>query len=332
MTDDTISSIDAIVEERAARREAPAETAPVEQAPAEAVQAEELPAAEEVPAEDTLDTVEGEEPPAEEPPAPVAEAPHYWSAEAKAQFAALPPELQAIVSEQEKGRESAVGKAQQAAAEARKAAERAAAEVAARYAEKLDPLVAQAESHHDRVVPELGMKWSEVDWTGWFQTDRVQAAQFKAQFDAEQAELAQLQGARRHTEAVQLQQLWADRDAKLPELAPDLADPVEGPRRQKALADHLISRGVPQDRLPHLTAEEMSIAYDAMRWREAQAKAQARPQPTPRTPAPAPVKPVPARQSSVPQNLIALEAKAAKTGSLDDVLAARAARRAAQQG
>lgn len=262
-----------------------------------------------------------------EEPEVQAEAPHYWSAEAKARFAELPPELQAVVAENEAGRERAVQKAQREAVEARKAAE---AEVQAiqQRVQGLDEVLQRAEVQFDRPVPGLlnaegrPMRWAEVDWDAWFEEDYHSAAPWKAKFDAEQAALQRLTDARQKAEAERISNLRKVENGRIPEVIPDFADPKEGPRRIEATLRHLVEeRGIPQDVLKAITAEELSIAYDAMRWREAQAKAQARPQPQ-RPPAARPVRPAAPAQTSTPQRQAEqARNRFAQTRSVDDAVA-----------
>jgi hypothetical protein len=255
----------------------------------------------------------------EEPEAPAAEAPHYWTAEEKARFAELPPELQAVVARNEADRERAVQKAQREAVEARKAAEAEAASIKG-FAEQIGSVVERAKAQHSRVVPELGMTWEQVDWPAWFQQDRETAAAFRAQYDAEREDLQRLEASRQQTQAVAFQQFLQAESAKLPELCPDLVDPTEGPRRKAAVAQFLGERGVPQDQLAGIDAVSLSIAYDAMRWRDAQAKAQARPQPRP--PAVRPVRPAAPAQTSTPQRQAdQARNRFAQTRSVDDAVA-----------
>lgn len=314
---DTTGSLETILEERRNREPEPVET----ETELEALDAPE-------PIEAEPEAVEAVEVEAEPEPVSEVNAPTYWPADKKAEFARLPPDLQALVAEQEQGRVAAVNKAQQEATEARKSLS-AEAERLAHVANQVRSVVEVAEQQHRRVVPELGMPWEEVDWGAWFQQDRLTATQFRAQYDLEQSELQRMNSAKQQAEALEYDQFLQAEMARIPELVPALIDKVEGPKRFQALQSHLVERGISQDRLKFITAVELSIAYDAMQWRQAQAKAQAL-QSAPRTAAPAP-RPVRPSGGAPPQDntLQALEARVARTGSLDDVLALRKARRKA---
>jgi hypothetical protein len=305
-------SFQGMLEERAAREPAPAPE-PVADEDAD-------PPTEEAP-EPAGEGDGGEQAPAGEETAAAAEAPHYWSAEAKAKFAELPAELQAIVAEQESGRERHVQTTQQQAREAAKRAETEAENIKG-LVERVTSVVDKGERQFKRVIPELGMTWEEIDWPAWFAKDRETASVFRAQYQAETEELQRLQSARQETETAQLTQHRKAEDARLVELCPDLVDAKDGPRRISELGQFLAKAGVSQDSLKWISAAEMSIAYDAMRFRKAQA-----------APAQAPAKPPPAkplRPSSPPaqsNNLKELEDRARRTGSLEDTLALRKARR-----
>jgi hypothetical protein len=303
--EDAVSALDAEPVEQA---EAP-EAEPAEEAPPEDVQAEEG----EEPA--------AEEETAEEPDVPAVDAPLYWDAEAKAKFAELPPELQAVVAEQERSREVKFQTLQQQAVEARKAAA-AHAEKLAGLAQTVEQAVQTAEQHHARVVPELGMTWEQVDWPAWFEQDPQTAATYRAKYDVERETLQKLDASRQQAAASALAEFRQQENAKLAGLAPDLTDPKEGPRRLEATLQFIVQQGVPQDHIPRLSAVELSIAHDAMRWREAQAKASAL-KSAPKQPAPTakPVKPAaaasvrPHREADVAKN------RFAQTRSVADAVA-----------
>jgi len=104
--------------------------------------------------------------------------------------------------------------------------------------------------------------------------------------------------------------------------APDLIDPKDGRARMSALSSFLVGQGFPPERLALMSAREAAIAYDAMRWREAQARARAQPQ---AKPAPAPrvtVKPTAAQgpRSTTTRADDAMR-RLAKTGRIDDAVA-----------
>lgn len=99
----------------------PAAETPIEQLSDEAKAARiaQEPEQTETPAEEETNETEAEA----EPKAPPIEPPAFWDAEAKERFKALGPDLQKVIAEKERERESVFGKTQREAAEARKVAE-----------------------------------------------------------------------------------------------------------------------------------------------------------------------------------------------------------------
>lgn len=315
-------TLDSVLEDRRAAREVEPEAVETE-----AVEAEEE-------YQEPEDTGEAEEAPEDAPEAeeeaPVVDAPHYWPADKKAEFAKLPPELQALVAEQEAGRVRAVNQAQQQAVEVRKGIEAEIAQTQAVNA-RLAQAAETAEAYHSRVIPDLGMTWEQVDWQAWFAQDRATAAAYRAQYDAEREDLQRVQSAKEEAEATAYRQFLQAEALKLPEVAPDLADPVNGPKRKAELGQYLTSRGYTQDRIGRFGALDLSLAYKAMMYDAAQANAQAL-KSAPQKPA-APARPVrPAASAPAPTQtarIRELEARVARSGSLDDVLALRRAKRKA---
>ncbi len=287
------------------------EEAPVEagEAPEPEPEIEADPTAEDDASEpdEAADGVEDEEP--AEAAAPV-EAPVYWTQDAKAKFAELPPELQAVVLSQEGPREAAAAKAKQEAAEYRAQADQ---EVA-----KVHTLAEQLNQFLPKALESFKGKWDGIDWEAWVDQDPAAALKAKFAYDADQATMAQLQAATQEAETQAHVAFLKAEAAKLPELAPDLADPVKGPERRTKVAQHLLSMGIAPEALKTISAAEMAIAYDAYLYRQAKAGLAA----TPKT-KPAPVKPVvkPAA-AAAPQNRTSQAAnRFAQTRSVDDAVA-----------
>lgn len=317
-------TLESVLEDRRAVRE-PEQAAPETEAVEAPEEAEDYIEPDE--AEDAAD----EAPEAEDEPQDAiaaVDAPHYWPADKKAEFAKLPAGLQALVAEQEAGRVAAVNKAQQEAVLARKAVE---AEVAQTQAinQQLVQTATAAQAYHNRVVPELGMPWEQVDWQEWFREDRATAATFRAQYDAEREEIQRVEAAKDQSEQLAYRQFLQAEAARLPEVAPDLADPTHGPKRKSELLNYLGGKGYTQDRIGRFGALDLSLAYKAMLFDAAQANAQAlksAPQKSP--PSARPIRPAAAAVApSQSARIKELEARAAQTGSLDDVLALRRAKR-----
>lgn len=243
------------------------------------------------------------------------DAPVYWTQDAKAKFAELPPELQAVVLSQEGPREAAAAKAKQEAAEYRAQADQ---EVA-----KVHTLAEQLNQFLPKALESFKGKWDGIDWEAWVDQDPEAALKAKFAYDADQATMAQLQAATQEAETQAHVAFLKAEAAKLPDLAPDLADPEKGPERRTKVAQHLLSMGIAPEALKTISAAEMAIAYDAYLYRQAKAGLTAAPKPKP-----APVKPVvkPAA-AALPQNRTTQAAnRFAQTRSVDDAIAVLLAR------
>lgn len=184
--------------------------------------------------------------------------PQWWSKAAKARFAELPPDLQAVVLEQEEKREAVTAKAKHEAFEARRrAAERQAQ--AEELADTLSEVLPQA-------VQSFQSRWAEVDWAEIAETHGPeQAAALQAQAAAEQAQLAEFAAVQ--AEASRRAQLAyvAAEEEKL--AGTELADPA----RRAEVARYLLAGGAAPEQLGGISAFELTIAHKAMLWDRAQA-------------------------------------------------------------
>jgi hypothetical protein len=262
---------------------------------------------------------------AEEAELPAIEPPRFWDAEAKKRFGELPPDLQELVLAKETERDKATAKSIEEAALKRKAAEGEASRIA-QLNGVLDKLLPQA-------IETFKSRWQGVDWNAVVdQYGAEQALKLRNDFEREQGVVQQLQAAKDEAEQVQFSRFVEAETAKLPEMVPDLVDPKLGPERRAALGKFLIETGIPAENLKRISALETSIAYDAMRWRQAQAKAkvQAATPSTPAktaTPARPSVKPTAAANRGSPQiaRIKALEAAYDKNPSVNNLEALLAA-------
>ena len=280
------------------------------------------------------EALEADDEPADDEPEPVAvvDAPHYWPADKKAEFAKLPADLQALVAEQEAGRVAAVNRAQQEAVLARKAVEAEAAGLA----QKFESRIAQADVALQAIDPEVGMSYDSIDFDAWplqIQTEQELLVynRVKARYDSLNNQRQRLEAAKLEVEQVAYGQFLQAEAARLPEVAPDLADPTHGPKRKSDLLNYLGGKGYAQDRIAQFGALDLSLAYKAMQFDAAQANAQAlksAPQKSP--PSARPIRPAAAASApSQSARIRDLEARVAQTGALDDVLALRRAKRKA---
>jgi hypothetical protein len=259
---------------------------------------------------------EGKEPEAEKPAEPVVAPPNFWNDEEKAVFATAPPEVQKLVADK--------------VAESSKQATLA-TEQAALYRKEAD-IIGQAVELIDGQLTAakevFGTRWSAFtpeQWAEWAAEDLQAATVAKFQFDAEQKQLDELSQAREAAEAEQHRQFLREQAGKLAEVAPAL---IEASARTE-LIGYLTEQGLTPQDLKWAGAVELSLAHKAMLWDRAQANLAKKPIPQPTQRSATPVRPAGAQQrgSSQSRQVQALESRFAKTGSMDDALALRRARR-----
>lgn len=234
--------------------------------------------------------------------------PQWWSKEAKARFAELPPELQAVVLEQEQKREAVTARAKQEAQEARRRASVRQAE-AEGLAEQLGQVVPQAvEAHRSR--------WASVDWNAVAAMAGAEEVQrLRAQAIAEQQQLVHLAAAQAEASRRAHQAFLADEEDQL--AGTELAD--QG--RRGEVARYLLQAGALPERLKEITAMELTIAHKAMLWDRAQAGLKGAPKP--RGQAKPVVRPAAATTHVSPRTREARAAKSrfAQTRSIEDAIA-----------
>lgn len=303
-------------------QEQPAEAEAPEEATAEA---EQEPQGEASSPEETAEEAEnpeaGEETEAEDAEPVVAlEPPKYWSQEAKARFADLPPELQEVVLAQEGPREEAAAKAKQEAAEVRQKAEQELQGVG-KLAELLSAEIPKWQQAFQS-------KWgSDPDWVAHAQQVGVEQATLdKLAYDQDLKQLQDAQNAQRIAEQKAFATYVQTEFAKLaeiePELAPDPKDPAKGADRRAEVVKYLTGQGISNEQINAISAAEMSIARKAMLWDQAKANLKA-PKPKPAAP---PAKSA-ARPAAVPaqspqqRSAKQIANRFAQTRSIDDAVA-----------
>lgn len=229
---------------------------------------------------------EGEAEPTPEPEAVIARnPPSHWNAEEREAFATLPPNVQDAVLAQEGKRESVLQRAKQEAAEARQKADAERAEVQKRV-QFLDQVVPAA-------MQTFQSRWAGVDWAKLpAEIGAEQTLTLRAQFDAEREQIVTLRAEHQRAEDDRQNEFVIREREVLKTVSPELADAAKGDERKLALRNFLVSEGFPGERLNIMSAKEAAIAYDAMRWREAQKRAAA---PKPPIPKPAIVAAQPAK-------------------------------------
>lgn len=319
-----------------------AEAAPEGESAAEP-EAEELPPESEAEptAEEPLDpeAVIEEEPQTEElesdPETPAIAAPQSWDAEERATFKTLPPAAQEIILKRETERDRAVSKAQQEATGERKKAEAELTNLA-QFKTVFEQVVTRAE----KVFAD---KWANVDWLAWAAQDPAAYTLGKAQFDAEQGELRQVQQAqtaaeqvKQQAEQTQFQNYVKAEYVELSQVAPEMADPKTGPALRSTVTEFLQGlhrsdgqRAIPDENITRISAIEMALARDAMEYRKLKASGKAvaaRPAVPATRPAPAPARAAapsaaPATRPTAQRTAEAAKNRFAQTRSTDDAVA-----------
>lgn len=211
---------------------------------------------------------------------PTIAAPSGWNAEDQAWFETLDPARQEAILRREKGTQAAESRRQNehtaALNEAKAERERAAQE--RQYFQSAinnykHPLVASFQK--DFADLEAG------------QTDLFRLAQQPdrwARFQAYQQSFNQIAQAEQALaqraeaeEAERMEAHVATRNERLIEAKPDLKDPAKFEAYDNEVSSFLLDRGIPADRIKHISFEELQIVEDALNWRKAQ-KAKAAPQ------------------------------------------------------
>ena len=294
------------------------EPEPAEEAPDEPLEADEEPEGEVEEAEEVEDA------------APVVDPPYYWPADAKAKFAKLPADLQELVAEQEKGRDTAIRTAQEQMAVARKAAE-AEANKFIQQGPKIEALLNEVQSAYK------ANDWETVDWAAWADQDPTAALKGKLLYEAQTRQMQQLETARQTAEDESFRAYTIEQAGELQRLAPDIA---ANDAKRADIVNYLIKdNGYDQDLIRGIRAKDVVIAYKAMLYDRDQAKSKSmavkgaeRPaQPTPRvTQSSATVRPVrPGTGSTAPspkRAVVEREAAFKAKPSIDNAVAMLLAR------
>lgn len=292
-----------------------------EAAPAEAVEdtpSEVVPTTEEADDPETP-AIEGEQDQELEsdPETPAIAAPKSWDAEERARFATLPKDVQSLIVNRETERDRAVSKAQQ---EASDQAKRTTQELAAigEFKSKIAATLDQADQQFADV-------WDQVDWEALAAEDPQAYAINKERHAKAITAREQLRAAKASTEAAEFQSYIAAEKTKLSTVAPDLADPVKGGALLGKVGEFLLGLGYAANDLQRVSANDLAVAYDAYRWRQAQAGLTAQPRPTlaAATPAKPALKPTASTQAASPQqrNVEQIRNRLAQTRDVDDAVA-----------
>lgn len=295
---------------------------PADEAPnAAAVEAEEIPSEEtaEEPEATEDETLEAEEEVEDVEAAEPVEPPTYWSKDAKAKFAELPPELQAVVLEQEGPREAAAAKAKAEAQQVREAAQK--------DIDSVKLISDQLNEFLPQVVQLFNERWGVPDFAAVAQEYGAdQAYILEKQYQQEQANIQRLAASQAQATQQAREAYIRDEAAKLhtiaPDLMPDPSDMSKGQDKRGEVFKFLMENEYTPETIADASARDYTIARDAMLWRQAQAKGQAVPKKPINAPAKSGLKPSAVPQASSPQRTaMATKNRFTQTRSVEDAIA-----------
>lgn len=204
---------------------------------------------------------DGDDAEKDEPDQPAIDPPQFLDATERETFKALPRAAQEMILKHDKSLVADYTRKTQETAKQRKTLD-------ARL-EKIGEVLTEREQSLK--------EWDEVDWVEL--AGRVSAEEYnryRAQMDKERREYAALRNTKAAEEAENLRSHNETELRTLAEIAPELADPREGPKRRGELIAYLRdNEGFDLDRLQWISARELAIAADARKWREHQASLKA---------------------------------------------------------
>lgn len=193
-------------------------------------------------------------------------APHFWSAESKEHFASLDPQTQAIVLEQDKHAQAAVSRAQNEALTKGRELQAQTQSYQVKQTQ-LDSTIELAEAY---VATNLNFDDSQLaDAVLSGSITPEQGQQLRLERDAHMQKLETLKGQVQQIKEQDYQSFVHDEFAKLSELSPELHQNQEA---RTELASFLVESGYTPESLKMISANDMALAYDAMRYRKGQQK------------------------------------------------------------
>jgi hypothetical protein len=238
------------------------------------------------------------------------DAPNWWNKEQKELWKTLDPKVQAAVYAQEENRERVLQKTKQKVADE--------AKVSAENNEKLQKRLQVLDTILPHAISTYQNKWDNVDWVRAAQEmEPADYQRARAQYEQESAQVSQLLRQQDEANKERLASFVREEGEKLKTLVPDLVDEKLGPQRQRDLRSFLTDQGFGDQQINSISAHEASIAYDAMRWRQAQAKAAAIPK-KPAVPAQPATRPSAAVPQRNPTNARITELSKKKNLSIDE--------------
>ena len=262
------------------------------------------------------DIVESEGEADDEPP--IAASP-FWSDEFKEHWNSLDPVTQKWVTHENGLKEA---KFTQAMMEVSQKVASQTAEITTSYQDKLTHLERQVEVAQALVLQEYGLDDMALAQAITNGADVNDIKQYQINREAQKAKVDAVIAELDAQKEKDYQEFLRAESAKLPELAPELIDP----NNKQELGQYLTEVGYTNDELKNVDALGLSIAYKAMKWDKAQKKLNAKPKRAPKPPKQV-TKPSRGKANSSNPQISKLQERYNKTGSMDDLLALRAAKR-----
>lgn len=202
------------------------------------------------------------------------EAPEYWKPEARAEFDKLPDNLKAILVEQDQHAKSVIGTKLTEATQATQAA----TNQISTWRQHAD----QMEKELERVGAFLSRKYDGLDLNNLRRHNPVAYAQVTEEMDSDKAAVAHYQQVKAQADQLHKAAFLRDEHANMAQLAQtdpvarELNDPTVGPALKGEVAEFLKSRGVTEDRFDYITASELIMATEAMKYRQGKVAAAAK--------------------------------------------------------
>ena len=269
-------------------------------------------------------TDEGDDEEQEAEAAPIPDPPQSWAKDDHEAWKELTPKAREVVLRREQQNIKAMADVHQKVSQATKT---------------VQALASQTEHIAHLADDTFEKRWQEkskgpIQWAQLARTmDPLEYQALRADYETEKAERDEAQALAAKQSELARRTFLAEQSQALAEIEPELVDAKDGKTRREKTFAHLAERGFPAEVLQDISALELSIAYDAFRWRESQKAAKAAAA-LPRKTAPAshakPVKPAGSGEASPQRNLQALSHKLTNSGKLDDFVALMDAEEAAK--
>lgn len=201
------------------------------------------------------------------------DAPEFWSAEDKAAWATVPPQLQPILQKYEQQRIKYVNEKTREAAEGVKAAQ----EQAKAALDRVEAGVNWWQQHGPQFFKTFADKWATVDWNKMAEENPAEWARLKQQAENEAMMLQQAQARAQADQQIaeqRAQQTLVERKrAAHEEIAakmPELYSGENAPKTYDRVGKYLLERGIPAERINAIhEAPIIEMATKAMLYDEA---------------------------------------------------------------